>query len=67
MKQLYLVFLTILALSSSSCVQHQEKELKDSKETFGPRIIAINYDSLYHLKEAPAYKPFPMYGLFYLG
>ena len=67
MKQLYLAFITILALSSSSCVQHQEKELKDSKETFGPRIIAINYDSLYHLEEPPAYEPFPMYGAFLFG
>ena len=67
MKQLYLAFITILLLSSSSCVQHQEKVLKDSKETFGPRIIPINYDSLYQLEEPPAYQPFPMYGAFLFG
>jgi len=67
MKQLCLVLMTILALSSSSCIEHQDKELTSSKQTFGSRIIAIDYDSLYGLEEPPAYEPFPMYGAFLFG
>jgi acetyl esterase/lipase len=35
-----------------------------SSETFGPRIIPIDYEALFQLDEAPSYKPFPMYGSF---
>jgi acetyl esterase/lipase len=67
MKQFYLVLMVIMALSSTSCVQQQGEELKDSNESFGPRIIQIDYDSLYRLKQPPAYEPFPMYGGFLFG
>lgn len=36
----------------------------ESRESFGPRIIQINYDELYQLDEPPSYTPFPMYGGF---
>jgi len=68
MKKLNLSFVAFLILVSISCSHQQEKELKsDGKEDFGPRIIPIHYDSLYQLKEPPAYEPFPMYGGFLFG
>jgi acetyl esterase/lipase len=66
-KQLYLTFISILVLSATSCVKQEQQEFLDAGAPFGPRIIPINYDSLYRLKEPPAYKPHPMYGAFLFG
>lgn len=52
----------------TSCVLQQEKELEgDSERVYGPRIIQIDYDSLYQLKEPPDYQPLAMYGNFLFG
>jgi triacylglycerol lipase len=57
-----------LFLTTSSCIQHEEKESEiDSKRVYGPRIIPIDYDSLYQLKEPPDYQPLAMYGNFLFG
>jgi acetyl esterase/lipase len=67
-KRLSKVILSILILITTSCIQQQEKELRDeSQRVYGPRIIPIDYDSLYQLKEPPGYQPFPMYGAFLFG
>ena len=68
LKKLNLAFITFLIFTSISCTQQQKKELKINKErVYGPRIISIDYDSLYQLKEPPEYKPFKNYGGFLLG
>lgn len=36
-----------------------------STPSFGPRIVAVDYDALYALEEPPSYEPFPMYGAFF--
>jgi len=53
---------------TTSCVLQQENKLEgDSQRVYGPRIIAIDYDSLYQLKEPPGYQPLAMYGSFLFG
>jgi acetyl esterase/lipase len=62
------LILAVLILITTSCGQQQEKELKgDSQRVYGPRIIPIDYDSLYQLKEPPDYQPLAMYGSFLFG
>lgn len=68
MKRLSKIILAVLILIATSCVQQQEKELEvDGKRVYGPRIIPIDYDSLYQLNEPPDYQPFAMYGSFLFG
>ena len=53
---------------TTSCVLQQENELEgDSQRVYGPRIIPIDYDSLYQLEEPPDYQPLAMYGSFLFG
>jgi acetyl esterase/lipase len=62
------VILAVLLLITTSCIQQQEKEFEsDSNRVYGPRIIPIDYDSLYQLKEPPDYQPLAMYGSFLFG
>ena len=56
-----------LLLVLGSVPQVNAIEPDDSSESYGPRIIAIDYDALYQLDEPPPYKPFPMYGSFLFG
>lgn len=39
----------------------------ESRQSFGPRIIPINYEDLFKLDEPPPYTPFPVYGAFLFG
>jgi len=62
------VLMSILVLSSSSCIQQQENGMENTNErAYGPRIVSIDYDSLYQLKEPPDYQPFENYGGFLFG
>ncbi|MBT8081426.1 MAG: alpha/beta hydrolase [Gammaproteobacteria bacterium] len=42
-------------------------EIEESGQSYGPRIIAIDYDALYRQDKPPTYKPFSMYGGFLFG
>jgi len=42
-------------------------EPDSSRQSFGPRIIPIQYDELFELEEPPPYDPFPMYGAFFFS
>ena len=42
-------------------------EPDSSRQSFGPRIIPIQYDELFELEAPPPYDPFPMYGAFFFS
>lgn len=68
MKHINTTFLVVLSLLSISCKEQQSVELNtDKQQSYGPRVIPINYDSLYQLDNPPAYKPFEFYGSFLVG
>ena len=67
MKGLYYTYF-ILLITVSSCTEKQYEKLDSgNNQTYGPRIVTINYDSIYQLESPPAYKPFEVYGFFLLS
>jgi hypothetical protein len=48
MKQINATFFVVFILLSISCKEKQTAELNnDKQQSYGPRVIPINYDSLY--------------------
>ena len=64
----YFVFLIILSTTFSSCnTTASEQEAPKDEPAYGPRIIDIDYESLYSQASPPEYKPFEVYGWFLMG